>query len=828
MPSSDFPVSAITDPLRVSGKFFRAGSEVVMIRAVTFGPFPAGAFPDEGRAQLGRIRDQLGANALRLYEIPSLEFMHACAGAGLRVFITIPWSQHVDFLSERSALAAADQLLIETVERFRGHPALGGYFVGNEIETTLVRWMGAARVVAQIERLIDLGHASDPGTLFAYANYPSTEYLLPQNQDFVAFNLYLEDKNSLSSYLARLQNLAGDKPLFISEFGADARTHGELGQAGILEWYLESGGAAGVAGSTIFAWSDLWQRGGATVEDWEFGLTRRDHSTRPAVDVVREAWGQWNTPADGIILAETPLVTVIVCTYKGSATLVECLDSLLALEYPSVELILVNDGADIRVEELARAYEAIRYLAVEHGGLSSARNAGAAVARGEILVYTDDDCIAEPDWLKWIVKLFSEDPMIGAVGGPNIPPQAETATQARVAAAPGGPVHVLLSDTRAEHLPGCNFAVRKSVFDEVGGFNPVFRSAGDDVDFCWRVLAAGYELGFHPAAFVWHHRRFSYGAYFRQQVGYGRAEALLMPIHTERFRGAGGAIWQGQVYASRGMRGGSFVYHGRYGHEPFQIIYPGGESGLSEVALHVIWWIGITGLAIGGVFLPPLLVVVALMIAISLRVALGRAGRAVIEPGFDSTSSRLTLAGLILVQGILRSGARLLAGWRWVNWGESAQFVGGKAVGKIASGWWKLGDEKSYWSSEGVGREEFLAAILHHFTGAVDDATGKTDIILKKGLFWNWAAVTATEYHEGRGRLTRLRLLARPERVTRLIVLPLLTLTPIAVMLGFGFKSELLTLGLLYLTVSIAAKTFMWLQRPQFNRIAQSVGLKPL
>ncbi|MDP4791706.1 MAG: glycosyltransferase, partial [Verrucomicrobiales bacterium] len=454
MPSSDFPVSAITDPLRVSGKFFRAGSEVVMIRAVTFGPFPAGAFPDEGRAQLGRIRDQLGANALRLYEIPSLEFMHACAGAGLRVFITIPWSQHVDFLSERSALAAADQLLIETVERFRGHPALGGYFVGNEIETTLVRWMGAARVVAQIERLIDLGHASDPGTLFAYANYPSTEYMLPQNQDFVAFNLYLEDKNSLSSYLARLQNLAGDKPLFISEFGADARTHGELGQAGILEWYLESGGAAGVAGSTIFAWSDLWQRGGATVEDWEFGLTRRDHSTRPAVDVVREAWGQWNTPADGIILAETPLVTVIVCTYKGSATLVECLDSLLALEYPSVELILVNDGADIRVEELARAYEAIRYLAVEHGGLSSARNAGAAVARGEILVYTDDDCIAEPDWLKWIVKLFSEDPMIGAVGGPNIPPQAETATQARVAAAPGGPVHVLLSDTRAEHLPG--------------------------------------------------------------------------------------------------------------------------------------------------------------------------------------------------------------------------------------------------------------------------------------------------------------------------------------------------------------------------------------
>jgi len=488
----------------------------------------------------------------------------------------------------------------------------------------------------------------------------------------------------------------------------------------------------------------------------------------------------------------------------------------------------VNDGGDARVEELARAYESIRYLAVEHGGLSAARNTGAAAAGGEILVYTDDDCIAEADWLKWIVKLFSEDPKIGAVGGPNIPPPAETPRQARVAAAPGGPVHVLLSDTRAEHLPGCNFAVRKSVYEEVGGFNPVFRSAGDDVDFCWRVLAAGYELGFHPAAFVWHHRRFSYGAYFRQQMGYGRAEALLMPIHPDRFRGAGGAIWRGQVYASRGLRGGSFVYHGRYGYEPFQMIYPDGDTGLSEVALHVLWWIGIAGLAIGGLFVPSLFIAVAVMIAISLRVALGRAGRAVIEPEFDSTGSRLTLAGLILVQGVLRSGARLLGGWRRVNWAGSAQFVGGEAVGKLASGWWKLGDEKSYWSSDGVGREEFLAAILQHFPQAVDDATGKTDIILKKGWFWNWAAVTATEYHEGRGRLTRLRLLARPERVTRLIVLPLLILTPVAVMLGFGFQSELVTLALLYLGVSIAAKVFMWLRRPQFNRIAQSVGLKPL
>src|SRR5690606_22710193 len=118
--------------------------------------------------------------------------------------------------------------------------------------------------------------------------------------------------------------------------------------------------------------------------------------------------------------------------------------------------------------------------------------------------------------------------------------------------------------------------------------------------------------------------------------------------------------------------------------------------------------------------------------------------------------------------------------------------------------------------------------LLERFPRAEDDASGKTDVILKRGWFWNWAALTVTEYHEDEGRLTRLRLLARPQRITRLIVLPLLVLAPFAVMLGFGFESELITLALLYVVVSIAAKLFMWLRRPRFTKIARSVGLEPL
>ena len=79
-----------------------------------------------------------------------------------------------------------------------------------------------------------------------------------------------------------------------------------------------------------------------------------------------------------------------------------------------------------------------------------------------------------------------------------------------MAHAPGGPVHVLLSDEVAEHIPGCNMAYRLDRLRAIGGFDPRFRIAGDDVDICWRLQERGWTLGFSPAAVVWHHRRTIY------------------------------------------------------------------------------------------------------------------------------------------------------------------------------------------------------------------------------------------------------------------------------------------------------------------------------
>src|SRR5690606_30500990 len=97
-----------------------------------------------------------------------------------------------------------------------------------------------------------------------------------------------------------------------------------------------------------------------------------------------------------------------------------------------------------------------------------------------------------------------------------------------------------------------------------------------------------------------------------------------------------------------------------------------------------------------------------------------------VEPEYDTTTSRFVLTGLILVQGVLRSGTRLLRGWRHATWGRGLRTVGGTAATTLAKDWWKLGDEQEYWSDRGLGREALLAAILKAFPEAEDDATGKT------------------------------------------------------------------------------------------------------
>lgn len=567
------------DRLEVDGKFFRAtgvrGGRRVLLKMATYGPFPdprPEAVADDA-AELARMA-QAGFNAVRVYESPGGDFLDAALDAGLWVFVGLPWEWWRDFVGTPSVFAAARMELAEGLESWGGHPAVAGVFVANEVPADMVRWMGVEKVRAAIEELIALGRATRPGLLYAYANFPTTEYLEPDNADFTAMNVFLEEREQFSAYLPRLHNVAGDRPVLISEFGLDTKRNGLEKQRDVFRWMVGESLGAGMAGITAYAWSDWWQNRGRVTDDWSLGLTDREGAAKPALDALAGVLPGIRRPEDGLDAGDGPMFSVVVCTHNGAHRMDACLRAVRAMDYPRFEVIVVDDGSSDDLVSVVKNHGEVRLFQVRHMGLSAARNLGAREAKGEIIAYTDDDCEPDAAWLTWLADAFRRHGW-DACGGPNLPPwprHRQEIDEVVVACAPGAPSHVLLGDTEAEHLPGCNLVVRKSALEKIGGFNADYRVAGDDVDFCWRLGEAGFRLGFCGAAFVWHRRRTTLWRYFKQQYGYGKAEALLMRDHPERFVRGGGARWKGRVYAGGAMTAGSgaVIYHGVMGTAGYQ------------------------------------------------------------------------------------------------------------------------------------------------------------------------------------------------------------------------------------------------------------------
>lgn len=577
--------SASTQSVRARGKFLFAGEQKFFVRGVTYGPFAARANGVEYPAPATVAWDfnqmkHNGINAIRVYSVPPVWLLDAAAHAGLRVMVGLPWAQHVNFLDEPGMADAIEESVRCGVRWCAGHPAVLCYAVGNEIPAGIVRWLGRKRVECFIARLCRAVKAEDPGALCSYVNFPTTEFLELPFLDLFCFNVYLESQPKFEAYLARLQSLAGDKPLLMTEIGLDSRRNGEQEQARSLAWQVRSTFEGGAAGMFVFSWTDEWHRGGCAIEDWNFGLTQRDRSPKAALTAVHHAFDEMPFASN----IKWPKISVIVCTFNGGRTLRETLQRLQRLNYHDYEVIVVDDGSTDGGADDAESY-GYRLIRTPNAGLSSARNTGLHAANGEFVAYLDDDAYPDPDWLKYLALSFLQGDYVG-VGGPNIPPPGDGWIADCVTNSPGGPIHVLLTDREAEHIPGCNMAFRKSALLAVGGFDDRFRTAGDDVDICWSLQKHGGKLGFSPAAVVWHHRRNSIRRYWKQQKCYGRAEALLEQKWPEKYNAAGHVSWAGRVYGNgffTVIRRAGRIYGGMWGTAPFQRLYqpePGILSGL--------------------------------------------------------------------------------------------------------------------------------------------------------------------------------------------------------------------------------------------------------
>ncbi len=671
--------SRATQRPAVRGKFLYVGEEKFWVKGVSYGTF---AQDEKGEEQLlpevverdfAQIAEN-GFNVVRTYTVPPRWLLDTALRKGLRVMVGIPVEVPMVLIDEPGKPEEIGAWVRTRLRTCAGHPAVFCYTIGNEVAPSVVRWHGRRRIQRFLHRLYLLAKEEDPDALVTYVNFPTTEYLELPFLDFLCFNVYLETQGPLREYIARLHNLSDDRPLLLAEVGLDSLRNGEEKQAETLDWQVRTAFRSGCCGVVIYSWTDEWYRWGDLVKDWNFGLTTRDRNPKPALQAVRKALDESPFPKSTL----WPKVSVVVCSHNGALTIRETLDGLLQLDYPAFEVIVVNDGSTDATSQIAAEYP-FKLINTENQGLSQARNTGVEVADGEIIAFIDDDAYPDIHWLRFLALCFMEDEYVG-VGGPNLPPLGDGWKATAISNAPG-PNPVLLSDKLAEHIPGCNMALRKDALREVGGFDPIFRAAGDDVDICWRLQERGGLIGFTPAAVVWHHRRNTFYKYWRQQQGYGKAEAMLERKWPGKYDVLGQMRWAGRIYGRGFLRDLSFlrgrVYQGVWGSASFQSLYQSSNS-LWSLALAPEWYLAIGLLALMLLlsfnFISTIILGFFLAAGIGLptaeavmnaqRARFGPAGRSGL---LQRLRFRISVFFLLLMQPLARLSGRLNAGltpWR--------------------------------------------------------------------------------------------------------------------------------------------------------------------
>ncbi|HEY6757868.1 MAG TPA: glycosyltransferase family 2 protein [Baekduia sp.] len=239
-----------------------------------------------------------------------------------------------------------------------------------------------------------------------------------------------------------------------------------------------------------------------------------------------------------------PRASVVVATRDRPASLSRCLDSLTALDYPDYEVVVVDNAPTTSATGrlVATRYPSeVRCVLEAQPGLAAAHNRGLAVARGEIVAFTDDDVVVDRRWLLELATAFEWAADIACVTGMIIAAELETPAQVWTEARWGygkGPVpRVFRSSDR--HRPGslfpfaagrfgsgANMAFRTRALRELGGFDPALGTGtpsrgGDDLAAFFSVIVAGYALAYAPGAIVRHWHRRDYRSLRRQAYGYG-------------------------------------------------------------------------------------------------------------------------------------------------------------------------------------------------------------------------------------------------------------------------------------------------------------------
>lgn len=243
--------------------------------------------------------------------------------------------------------------------------------------------------------------------------------------------------------------------------------------------------------------------------------------------------------------ASAPRTSVVVATRERADQLARALDSLLAQDHPDFEVVVVDNAptTDATRDLIAGSYadRGVRYVHEPVPGLAVAHNRGVAAADGEAVAFTDDDVVADPNWLTALTRPFATDPGLGCTTGLILPARLGTPAQILLESH-GGFAKGFAPKTYDPHHPpadeplfpftagsfgsGANMAFRAAALRAAGGFDPATGTGtpargGDDLYAFVRVLTAGHRLRYCPDALVWHHHRETWRDLENQAYGYG-------------------------------------------------------------------------------------------------------------------------------------------------------------------------------------------------------------------------------------------------------------------------------------------------------------------
>jgi glycosyltransferase involved in cell wall biosynthesis/exo-beta-1,3-glucanase (GH17 family) len=825
----------ITNRVRRDGKFFRLGQNKFYVKGVTYGPFEPNrdgdVFPNPEQAQTDfEQMIELGANCVRIYHVPPKWFLNLAAKMGLRIFLDVAWPKNLSFVDSDELREQAHAAVRHAAKMCGNHEAIFAISVVNEIPADLVRYYGRKRVEELIDDLVATVKSEAPQCLVTFANFPTTEYLQPRDIDFVCFNVYLHDEQVFRNYLARLQSIAGEKPLILGEYGIDThREKTEEQQAQILGNHVRAVFDEGLAGTFIFSFTDDWYTHGWRIEDWKFGIVKRDRTPKPAFHVLKDLFHRVPQVAD----VKLPKVSVIICSYNGASTVESCLRSMQRLRYPDYEVVFVDDGSTDHTQEILAKFPWVRNIRQKNMGLSYARNVGMNAAKGEIIVYTDSDCEADEDWLYYLALAMVRGKHIG-MGGPNLIPDEGSWVADCVGLSPGGPTHVMIDDRTAEHVPGCNMAFYTWAAKLINGFDPQFRKAGDDVDFIWRLQHLGYSIGFAPAAQVWHYRRNTVKAYIKQQRGYGEAEALLKFKHPDHFNTLGASSWRGRIYGGDqiGVRfGRDVIYHGVFGSGLFQTIYRRQASLVAAMLMSIEWnllslFVGVLGLAFS-----PLIFLALAMFAVPVILACVAAAQSPM-PRHRHWLTRPLIALLHWRQPIER-------GWARYSVRLKAKVLQREAKRRGAPRSLPLERAKKrtlrYWSKY-YDRVVLLQKIkeevaAHGWRMRLDSGWNDWDMEIYGSRYVKVRLTSMTEHHHGedRGMLTRIRVELLPSTFCYVLMFAASIMAGLLFLYVWPFSRPALLIPMFLWTMYLVNKSLV--SGPVLNlidEVAERVGFYPV